>query len=225
MGLAFLVGMLVVFLGPPGSGKGTYADLLQERMGLRHVSMGELLRRVPNGRSAFSLRVKRALERGRLLSFADVSRVLFRFLDKNGFERTVLDGFPRTLAQARNFDKLLEGRGAAIARVVFLDTSKNIIVRRLASRLTCSKCGQVFGEWKPPKNDSVCDACKTRLTRRADDQPTVVRARFKVFERQTKPLVAYYKKKGLLARVNGNARIETVYRRIEKALKPLLGAR
>ncbi|MBI4043359.1 MAG: nucleoside monophosphate kinase [Candidatus Diapherotrites archaeon] len=211
--------MPFVLLGPPGCGKGTYARLLEERMGLLPVSMGQLLRNASKGKTPFARKLKKALARGELQSLLVVLRVLLPHLEKVRYNRVLLDGFPRLTDQALAFEGILHKKRLGIERVILIDTPSREIVRRLGARRVCSLCGQTFGIDVPPKRKGVCDSCGGRLVRRSDDAPKVVRARLKVYARDTKPLIAFYRKRGLLTRVNGFGPPERVYARIEKAIQ------
>jgi adenylate kinase len=195
----------VILIGPPGSGKGTQAKLLAEKEGIPHISTGDILREAVKQETPLGKQAAPIMER---LQKPDA---------RKGF---LLDGFPRTVVQARKLDELLGGNGDGKVSVISLLVPDEVIVQRVAARLTCPKCGAIYHrESSPPKNDNFCDRCGASLTARADDTETAVRTRLDAFHRQTEPVVSYYRQKSWLKEVDGVGTVDEVFERIERSLK------
>src|SRR5438034_5659777 len=190
----------IMLLGPPGSGKGTTAARLQQELRLNHVSSGHLLRREVEKGSAIGQRAKSFLENGELVPDRTVLKFMGQWMKSapldHGF---MLDGFPRTLSQAKALDEWLAERGAPIDAVILYACDLKIILDRITGRWSCPKCGRVYHIYSvPPKVAGICDDCAVALTQRADDSEPVVRRRFEIYTRQTKPLAKYYRQQGKL---------------------------
>lgn len=198
--------MRIILLGPPGAGKGTQAQELKEKLGLRHISTGDIFRDLIKNASVLGQKVKKYVETGKLVPDDIVINVLvqeIKNLDINkGF---VLDGFPRTKVQAEMLDITLKGLGISIDKVYYFDTSEDIIIKRLSGRRICSKCGATYHvKNMPPKADNICDICGSKLLQRKDDQPETIHNRLKVYKDETEDLITYYKKRDLLDTINGD---------------------
>jgi len=194
----------IILLGPPGSGKGTLAARLQQEFGLNHVSSGHLLRREVERGSAIGQSVKVFLEKGELVPDHSMLRFMGEWIKSapvnDGF---LLDGFPRTLSQARALDEWLAERNAPIEAVILYACDLKLILDRITGRWSCSKCGKVYHIYSvPPKAAGLCEDCLGALTQRADDRETVVRKRFEIYKRQTKPLAKFYEQQGKLTVVD-----------------------
>src|SRR5205823_9187630 len=190
----------IILLGPPGSGKGTIAARLQQEFGLDHVSSGHLLRREVENGSAIGQRAKLFLEKGELVPDRTVLKLMGEWMKSvpldHGF---MLDGFPRTLSQARALDEWLAARNAPIEAVILYDCDLAIVLDRITGRWSCPKCGRVYHSYSaPPKVAGLCDDCSIALTQRADDSEAVVRNRFEFNGRPAKPRPNYTEKKGKL---------------------------
>lgn len=190
--------MIVVLLGPPGSGKGTYASILTGRLGVPHVSTGDLVREEIRAGTKVGRMIEEYNRRGELVPDEVILELLKKRISKpDCSEGFILDGFPRTLRQA----EALEGM-AKVDVVVNLDVPDEIIVDRLSSRLICRNCGAIYNERTlKPKRPGVCDKCGGPLYKREDDKPNVVRERLKVYREKTKPLIDFYERRGLLVNV------------------------
>ncbi len=213
--------MRLVFLGPPGAGKGTQARRLADRYGIPQVATGDILREAIASGSELGQRARAYVERGELVPdevmLAVVEERLRRADAQRGF---ILDGFPRTVAQAEGLDRLLRRLGWRLDAVVLFEVPEEALVRRLAGRWTCPACGRVFHDvYNPPRTPGVCDADSTRLVQREDDRPETVRRRLAVYAEQTAPLVEYYRARGLLHRVDGSRDPEAVTDAIEGILR------
>lgn len=213
--------MNLILLGPPGAGKGTQADLLKQRHGLIQLSTGDMLRAAVASGSDLGKRVKAIMEAGQLVPDDIMIEMISDRIDQpdcaNGF---ILDGFPRTTRQAEALDAMLARKGTKLDRVVELKVEDGELVKRIAGRFACAKCGAGYhDEFKTPAKAGVCDACGgTEFVRRQDDRPETVAARLDAYHAQTAPLSAYYGARGLLSQVDGMAEISEVFRQIEAAL-------
>lgn len=208
----------LVLLGPPGAGKGSLAQLFDRRLGWRHLSTGEIFRHEIKKGSPLGRRVQRYVAKGRLVPDALVVEVMAHRLTAGSKTRRrrgfVLDGFPRTAAQAEGLDAVLSRRGLPLDAAIYITSPRALLVRRLAGRLVCSRCGRNYHvRTMRPKNAGLCDACGGALITRKDDQPGTIRMRLRLDAQQAKPLLAYYQRQRLLVRLNGIGRIDTVYRR------------
>lgn len=204
--------MNVVLLGPPGAGKGTQAAKLAERFGLAHISTGDILRGNVREGTPLGLRAKAYMDRGELVpDQLVIDLVMDRIGQPDSEKGFVLDGFPRTVAQADALNQALAERGRAIDVVVDIRVPEDELVRRLSSRYSCRACGAVYSVLSNPSlADMPCRACGGELYQRDDDTPETVRKRFKVYEEQTKPLVDYYKKQDRLIEADGSKSVVEV---------------
>ena len=207
----------LVLLGPPGSGKGTLADQLQKHVGLRHLSTGELFRREMARRSRLGKIVSRYVTSGQLVPDEVVIQVMTTQLSGSRLRRgCVLDGFPRTLGQAEGLDRVLTAKRQALTAAVSLACSESVLVTRLGGRRVCSRCGANFHMRNmPPKRPGRCDRCGSVLIIRKDDQGATIKKRLAVDRAQAKPLLAYYRRQGLLYRLNGAGTSERVLARVK----------
>jgi adenylate kinase len=218
--------MRLVLLGPPGAGKGTQAARLEERYGVAHLSTGDMLREAVNAGTEVGKEAKDIMARGDLVPDALINRVVAeRFGKPDCAEGFILDGFPRTIAQAAALDDLLAERHLKLDAVIEFAVEDEALVDRIAGRYACAKCGALYHDnANPTKVPGKCDACgSTEFVRRADDKPETVRARLRAYHEQTAPLLPYYRDKGLLVTVDGMADIEDVseeiVRRVEGAAR------
>ena len=209
--------MRLVFLGAPGVGKGTQAQRLAEEKRIPQVSTGEILRESVKKGTPLGLKAKEYMDSGKLVPDEVVIGMVKEKLSgqecANGY---ILDGFPRTVAQAEALDRMLKVSGSpGLDHVVSFDVPHADIVRRLSGRRSCPTCQTVYHiEHDPPKREGRCDKCGGELIQRVDDKPETVEARLKVFQQQTSPLIAYYQSQGLLCRVDATVAIDRVYTRL-----------
>jgi len=208
--------MRLVFLGPPGAGKGTQAVRLAVERKLPHISTGDILRRAAASASDLGNQVRRYLEAGELVPDAVMNAVVEARLRESdcdgGF---LLDGFPRTEVQAEVLDGLLAGRREAVDVVLYVDVPREELIRRLSGRRLCPDCGaNLHVDSLPPGRGEQCPSCGARLRQRSDDRPETVANRLEVYERTTAPLVRYYEDRGLLRRIGGLGTPDEVYQRI-----------
>jgi adenylate kinase len=219
--------MRLILLGPPGSGKGTQAALLCQRNRLEHIGTGDILRQAIAAHSPCGERARPFVESGKLVPDDLVNDIVAeRFARDDRPERFVLDGYPRTLAQAAAFDLVLRQRFLDLTAVVHLTVSDEAIVARLAGRWSCPKPGckaTYHTASNPPRVPGVCDNCGSKLVQREDDREETVRRRLVVYHKNTEQLVPYYRQQSLLREVPGEGEIEQVYQRIMKALTTQAG--
>lgn len=212
--------MKLIFIGPPGSGKGTQAKRLASRFGVPHISTGDMLREAVAEGSALGQEADRIMKAGALVP-DDVMIGLIRERLAKGDARKgfILDGFPRTLVQAEKLDALVAGNGTDRLRVVRLLVPDDALVHRLTQRRTCAQCGAIYHlENHPPKVADVCDKCGGPLIARPDDTEGAIRKRLEAFHKQTSPVADYYKSKKLLKEVDGIGPVDSVFERIEQSL-------
>jgi adenylate kinase len=210
--------MKLILLGPPGAGKGTQAKILSEAHGIPQLSTGDMLRAAVAAGSDVGLRAKAVMDTGGLVSDDIVVDIIDERIKKpdcaKGF---ILDGFPRTLAQASALDRMLSRRQTALAAVVAMRVDDEILISRIAGRYTCANCGAGYhDQFHKTKQDGICDKCAgTKFSRRADDNIDTVRTRLMAYYRETSPLIGYYYALGKLSSVDGMAAVETVTAAIE----------
>ena len=213
--------MNIILLGPPGAGKGTQAGLLEEERGMVQLSTGDMLRAAVAAETPVGLEAKAVMERGDLVSDAIVTGILSDRLDEDdaqdGF---ILDGYPRTEAQAEALDRLLAEKGMTLDHVIEIEVDEEALVERITGRFTCVHCGEGFHDkFKRPKVEGVCDVCGSRdFKRRPDDNAETVRQRMKEYRAKTEPILPHYEAKGLVRRVDGMAGIDEVHAQIEAIL-------
>lgn len=213
----------ILLLGPPGSGKGTQATALRERWGLPHISSGDLLRGHVARDSELGRKARPFMERGELVpDDLIIDMMAERLSEPDAAQGYVLDGFPRTVAQAEALDARLAELGQELDAVISLEVPEKEIQRRLSGRLTCSNpnCNAIYqAETMPPKQAGVCDRCGSALIQRADEEPAVIQKRLAVYEAQTAPLLEYYQGTGRLHRVDGTIGVGNVVAEISRLLE------
>ena len=204
--------MYLVLLGPPGSGKGTQAERLKEQLGLPHVASGDLFRENIGNETELGLLAKGYIDQGELVpDDVTIAMVHERLQRPDRDQGAILDGFPRTLAQAEALDKMLASTGRTLTGVLYINVPDEELVRRLSGRWICGQCQTPYHTaFSPPVEEGVCDECGGKLYQRDDDRPKTVRARLRVYHEQTAPLIDYYRRAGLLVEVDGVGDIETV---------------
>lgn len=218
--------MNLILLGPPGAGKGTQANVLAGKHGLVQLSTGDMLRAAVKAGSEVGLKAKAIMAKGELVSDDIVVRIIKeRITEKDCDNGFILDGFPRTLAQAAALEKMLKAAKRKLDAVVELKVDDKVLVERISGRFSCSKCGAGYHDtFKQTKVKGVCDSCgSTEFTRRADDNAETVKTRLMAYYKETSPIIGYYFAKGLLETVDGMGAIDQVYSDIEKAIEKLTG--
>lgn len=195
--------MRMILLGPPGAGKGTQAKKLAEKIGLPHISTGDLLRQNVTKGTNLGKEAKAYMEKGALVPDELVTNMVVDRLSqadvKKGF---ILDGYPRNISQARDLDNILKEKNMPIDIALYLETSVSVIIQRLSGRLVCKGCGANFHITNmPPKVPMVCDNCGAKLYQRSDDNEATIKTRLEVYEKESAPLIEYYKAKNKLTRL------------------------
>jgi len=210
--------VIVVFLGPPGSGKGTQAKKLSQELSLMHISTGDLLREAVKNQTPLGLKAKEYMDRGELVPDNLMIALIEEVMPKEG--GFILDGFPRTVPQALALEEMLRSYKRDVDKVFLFDLSEEVVVERLSGRLTCSQCGAVYHrKYNPPKQEGVCDLCGGKLIQREDDKEEVVRRRYRVYKEQTSPLVEFYQKRNKLIRLDASQNIQEVNKRLLEVLR------
>lgn len=213
--------MNLILFGPPGAGKGTQAKRLGERHSLLPLSTGEMLRAAVAADTALGKKAKATMEAGQLVPDDVMIEMISERIDRPDCARGfILDGFPRTVAQAEALDAMLAEKGLTLDGVIAMEVDDEMLIQRLAGRFSCADCGAGYHvTFQRPSVDGVCDRCGgTRFVRRADDKEETVRSRLVAYRRQTAPLLPYYRAKGILKIVDGMAPIDEVTRQVEAAL-------
>ena len=215
--------MRVVFFGAPGVGKGTQAQRLAVEEQIPQVSTGEILRDAVTRGTPLGLQAKGFMESGKLVpDEVVIGLVREKLTSPECAQGYILDGFPRTVAQAEALDRMFKETGSpGLDHVVSFDVPNVEIIRRLSGRRSCPACQAVYHiEYDPPRREGRCDKCGEALVQRTDDKPETVEARLKVFDQQTSPLVAYYQKRGLLRCIDATAAIDQVHARLRAVVHP-----
>lgn len=212
--------MNIILVGPPGSGKGTQAKILEDRHKMKQLSSGDMLRAAVSEGTNIGQKAESYMEAGELVPDDLVVEIVTDQIEKFGDRGFILDGFPRNEHQAEVLDKMLEKRGRKIDRVLVIEVSDDVLVERIAGRYTCANCGEGYHDtFKQPEKDAVCDKCGgTEFIRRPDDKPETVRNRLEVYHEQTKPLIKYYKEQGKIRTIDGEQPIQEVTKALEQAM-------
>ncbi|MDP1963553.1 MAG: adenylate kinase [Reyranella sp.] len=213
--------MNIILLGPPGAGKGTQAQRLQQEQGLVQLSTGDMLRAAVASGSELGNKAKGIMERGELVPDAlMVGLIENRIAQPDAAKGFILDGFPRTEAQARALDEMLAKAGKKLDRVVEMEVDEKALTERIVGRFSCGKCGTGYHDkFKRTKVEGVCDVCGSKeFTRRKDDNAETMKTRMAAYRAQTEPLLPYYGARGVLRKVDGMASMDTVYRQISAVL-------
>jgi len=216
------VSLRVIFLGPPGAGKGTQAQALAKEWGVPHVATGDMLREAVAAKTPLGLEAKRHMDSGALVpDDVVIGLVGERLAQPDAKAGVVLDGFPRTVAQAEALDALFARTGLTLDRVIFFDVSRAELLRRLTGRRVCRVCGRTFHLVSaPPKVAGKCDVCGGELYQRTDDSEATVETRLDVYEKQTSPLLDYYRSRNLLTKITGEGSVAQVAEAIRSAARP-----
>jgi|YelNatPaOPRAMG01_1025707.scaffolds.fasta_scaffold00345_26 adenylate kinase len=212
----------IALIAPPGGGKGTQAEKIVNKLGIVHISTGDIFRSIVKGtyKGNFPLdEILYYMNKGLLVPDDIVVKITLDRLSqddcKSGF---LLDGFPRTLNQAEKFDELAGDK--ALNKVILIDVNEDSLIKRLTGRRSCPKCGKIYNiYYSPPLKDNVCDVDGEKLIIRSDDQEEIVRKRLEVYKTETLPLINYYEKKKILYKIDGNKTVEEVFKQIMEVLE------
>lgn len=208
--------MKIILLGPPGAGKGTQAKLISNKYSIPHISTGDIFRKNISEQTPLGTKAKSYMDKGQLVPDELTNEIVFDRLQnddcKNGF---LLDGFPRTVFQAKELDSFLHGEDTKIDRALLIEVPQEFILERMTGRRTCKACGASYHVmFNPPKVEGVCDLCSGELIQRKDDKEETVKERLEVYSNQTAPLVEYYATQGNLSKVDGTLEIEEVFQNL-----------
>jgi adenylate kinase len=211
----------IAFLGPPGAGKGTQARELAREWAVPHIATGDMLREAVAAGTALGREAKTYMDKGALVPDAVIiGMIADRLKEPDARGGFLLDGFPRTIAQAEGLETLLKDLGQPLERVVYFDVAEPELIRRLTGRRVCRSCGHSFHVVSnPPQREGVCDVCGGELYQRVDDSEGTVRNRLSVYQKQTAPLLEWYSGKGLLASIQGAGSIPDINRRVKDAAR------
>ncbi len=214
--------MKLLIMGRPGAGKGTQAANIKEYYHIPHISTGDMFRAAIKNQSKLGLEAKEYMDKGLLVpDEVTIGIVQERLLESDCKKGFLLDGFPRTIAQAESLESFLQKNGIVLDAVLDVDVPVDILVRRMVGRRVCKGCGATYHvEFNVPKQDGICDVCGTPLIQRGDDTEATAINRLSVYDSQTAPLLEFYKERGLLKTVNGNQSLENVF----EDIKAVLGA-
>ncbi len=207
----------IVLLGPPGSGKGTQASALQKRRGIPHIASGDILRANVRDDTELGRQARPYMDRGDLVPDALILDMMAERLSQpDAGDGYILDGFPRTVAQAEALEQRLEQMDRQLDAVIYLRVPQAEILRRLSGRRTCLACNAVYHvDTMPPQRQGVCDACGAELVQRQDEKPDVIRKRLEVYTEQTQPLLLFYRERSLLHEIDGTIGVDNVMDAIE----------
>ncbi|RTZ91118.1 MAG: adenylate kinase [Deltaproteobacteria bacterium] len=212
--------MKLILLGPPGAGKGTQAVRLVKHFGIPQISTGDILRKAVKDGTELGTLAKRYMDRGDLVPDEVVIGIIRdRLMEPDCEKGYILDGFPRTIAQAEALDEMLDKMGVRIDHVINISVGDEEIIKRLTGRRTCPNCGAGYHIlFDPPKEDGICDKCGGKLIQRDDDKEETIRARLKVYRQQTEPLIKYYEEKQLIRNIPGEGNMDEIFGEILRAL-------
>ncbi len=212
---------IIIFLGPPGAGKGTQAMILSSRNNYNTVSTGDILRKNVENNTDLGRLANVYMKNGELVPDNIILGIIKDYFDSfegvvNGF---ILDGFPRTIEQAVSLDKILSSANGYIDIVVYINVDQKEIIKRNSNRRICPLCQKVYNLLvKPPKNDLICDLCKVSLRVREDDDPEIIKQRLSVYREKTEPLIEFYNREYKVLQISGNDLIDEVTKKLEKAI-------
>ncbi|MBB5183551.1 adenylate kinase [Catenisphaera adipataccumulans] len=214
--------MNIFIMGAPGSGKGTVSSRIKEEFNLNHISTGDIFRANIAGGTPLGLKAKEYTEKGLLVPDEITNNMVKDYLmnladKKNGY---LLDGYPRTLDQAKAFEELTKGTDLAVDRVIAMDIPFEELTRRITGRRTCKNCGEIYNiYYKPPKKENVCDVCGHELSQRKDDNEASLKVRLDEYAKNTAPVIAYYDDKGIVSHIDASKSQEEIWSTIKETLK------
>ena len=213
----------IMFIAPPAAGKGTQAELVVEKYHIPHISTGDILREISKEESEIGEYVRETLASGQLVK----DEITYQLIEdrlgkddcKNGF---IIDGFPRNIDQAYEYDKILEKLGYEVGNVILINIDKNTLEKRITGRRLCEKCNAIYNindKNNTPKVESICDNCGGKLYQRSDDNLESFQTRYNTYLEKTEPIIEHYKKQGVLKEVNGDDTVENIFKKIDEIIK------
>lgn len=207
--------MNIVLFGPPGAGKGTQSALLVEKMKMKHISTGDILREAVKNQTPLGIQAKSVMDAGKLVPDEVIIGMVDEVLKGLKNQNFILDGFPRTTPQAEALERLLKAGGMQIGKALFLEVPREDLLRRLSGRRVCQSCGATYHvDTKPSKTEGVCDVCGGAVVQRKDDHESVIGTRLEAYDTSTMPLKKYFAQQGKLSEVDGVGSTEEVYKRL-----------
>ena len=212
----------IMFIAPPAAGKGTQAELVVEKYGIPHISTGDILREISKEDSEIGSYVKETLASGKLvkdeITYQLIEERLKREDCKDGY---IIDGFPRNIEQAKEYDKILKNLNYDIGNVILIKIDEKTLEKRITGRRICENCNTIYNindVNSSPKVESVCDNCGGKLYQRSDDNLEAFKTRYEMYQEKTAPIIDYYKEKGVLKEINGNDSVENIFKIIDKII-------
>ena len=213
--------MNIFIMGAPGSGKGTFSSRIKEEFDLNHISTGDIFRANIAGGTELGMQAKAYTEKGLLVPDEITNNMVKEYLSqlsdkKNGY---LLDGYPRTLDQAKAFEKMTEGTDLMVDEIVVMDVPFDELTRRITGRRSCKNCGEIYNIYsKPPVKEGICDKCGSELSQRKDDNEESLKTRLEEYAKNTEPVIAYYEEKGMVKRIDATAGIVEIWPVLKEAL-------
>lgn len=214
--------MNIFIMGAPGSGKGTFSSKIKEEYNLNHISTGDIFRANIFQGTELGLQAKAYAEQGKLVPDEITNKMVKDYLatlsdKKNGY---LLDGYPRTLDQAKAFEEMTDGTDLAVDVILAMDVPTDVLTRRITGRRTCKDCGEIYNIYsKPTKVEGVCDRCGGELTQRKDDNEESLKVRLDEYSNNTEPVIDYYEKKNMVSHINADASMDEIWSSVKEALK------
>lgn len=214
--------MNIFIMGAPGSGKGTFSSKIKEEYNLNHISTGDIFRANISQGTELGLQAKAYAEQGKLVPDEITNKMVKNYLatlsdKKNGY---LLDGYPRTLDQAKAFEEMTDGTDLAVDVILAMDVPTDVLTRRITGRRTCKDCGEIYNIYsKPTKVEGVCDRCGGELTQRKDDNEESLKVRLDEYSNNTEPVIDYYEKKNMVSHINADASMDEIWSSVKEALK------
>lgn len=214
--------MNIFIMGAPGSGKGTFSSKIKEEYNLNHISTGDIFRANISQGTELGLQARAYAEQGKLVPDEITNKMVKDYLatlsdKKNGY---LLDGYPRTLDQAKAFEEMTDGTDLAVDVILAMDVPTDVLTRRITGRRTCKDCGEIYNIYsKPTKVEGVCDRCGGELTQRKDDNEESLKVRLDEYSNNTEPVIDYYEKKNMVSHINADASMDEIWSRVKEALK------
>lgn len=213
----------IVFIAPPGAGKGTLSEILEKKYNMLHISTGDMLREEVQKQTSLGTSIKESMEAGLLISDEIITSILKNKLQSedigNGF---ILDGYPRSIKQTKLLDNMLKELNLSIDHVIYIDMDYELVKKRILGRLTCPKCNRGYNKYSidmKPKQDNICDDCNETLIGRSDDNEETLKIRFNEYINNISPIIAYYEKLNILKRIDNKGSINDTFKQVESVIK------